>query len=298
MKGSWNNLVGILALALVFVAAAAVIAQDKAHRTLFGNRAVQRELRLSEEQQARVDAILAEMEREIEDKVKAAEGTRTGAQERQQLESRISGEAVARHGPHLQAVLNEDQALRMWQIGAQASGMAVFNNDRARRVLKLTREQMEKMRDLSNEMVAKVKQVALSPELDTATIEREAARARKVCFDGMLAVLTAEQRRDFDQLLGKPFDLELLKRSDEERPPALTFVFGLSGQTSFALVNLPETRRKLGLTDEQSAKIQPILKKADEDVTALRLKTLKSLAADFTKLELDEQRRVATTMAR
>ena len=77
---------------------------------------------------------------------------------------------------------------------------------------------------------------------------------------------------------------------------SFSFVFGLSGQNQYALLNLPEIRQQIALSREQAKQIQSLLKKADEEVTAVRLKTLKSIDSDFAELEADEKVRLVQTI--
>ncbi len=77
---------------------------------------------------------------------------------------------------------------------------------------------------------------------------------------------------------------------------SLSFVFGLSGQNQYALLNQPEIRQQISLSREQSKQIQALLQKADEEVTAVRLKTLKDAGSDFAELEADEKVRLVQTI--
>ena len=172
------------------------------------------------------------------------------------------------------------------------AGPAVFNNNRVRRVLKLTDEQCQAVSKLSEKMVQQVKQFELDVNIPIAEVQEKAALAQKNYVRDVLALLTDQQRRDFDQLLGKPFDQELLKHSDGAKPRCLTFIFGLSGQNQWQLAVIPETRRELELSDQQMQQIQTLADQADKDLTKLRLATLKGATADFPDLELTEKQRI------
>ena len=83
-------------------------------------------------------------------------------------------------------------------------------------------------------------------------------------------------------------------KGPETRP--LSFVFGLSGQNQYALLNVPEIRQQISLSREQSKQIQALLKKADDEVTAVRLNALKSIDSDFAELNADEKVRLVQTI--
>jgi hypothetical protein len=103
--------------------------------------------------------------------------------------------------------------------------------------------------------------------------------------------LTAKQRKDFNDLMGKPFDLERLRNSDGKRPPSLTFIFGLGGANSYVLLGDASVRRELQLSEAQSETIKRLLQQGDKDLTAVRLDVLKNAGRDFSEMELAEKRR-------
>ena len=256
------------------------------NRTLVGNRAVQRELKLSDDQLATINSILAKMEEEIAN-LKAASGKATDAE-------RIEQVVLAKRGPDLQAVLNGDQANRLWQIGAQASGPGVFNNPRTIRLLMLTREQDEQIAMLLATMAQEMTKLATDPSLNLPTIEQKVQIAQQSCLKSCVAVLSVEQREVFNKLIGQPFELDLLKRSDGVKPRPLTFVFGLGGQNAFVLIGA--MRKDLGLSESQSKQVQALLKKTDQDLTKTRLEVLKGADKAFPDMTAEEQYHVVKTI--
>jgi hypothetical protein len=261
---------------------------DKSNRTLFGNSAVQRELKLTDEQKAKINAILSEMEVQIAKAVKAVEGD-------PEQEADIIDSMLVQQGPQLEAVLDRQQALRIWQIGLQAGGSAMFNSGRVRRVLNLTPEQLTKMSDESEKTVKRVTLLAKDPTVDRETIEEQAEIAKQESMKSSLAILTARQRADLQVLLGKPFDVELLKYPDGQAPRPLTFVFGIDGKNAFLLVN-SSLKQELELSESQSKQIKEALQKNDKNLTAIRLSVLKGADKSFPDMSVDEQRRLVHTI--
>lgn len=279
---------GLIIILTLVVTASVVDAADQSNRTLFGNAAVQRELKLTDEQKGKINAILAEMEVQIAKAVKAAEGD-------PEQEADIVDSILIQQGPQLEAVLDRQQALRIWQIGLQAGGSAMFNSGRVRRVLNLTPEQLTKMSDESEKSVKRVQLLAKDPEVDRATIEEQAEVAKQESMKSSLAILTAKQRADLQVLLGKPFDVELLKYPDGQAPRPLTFVFGIDGKNAFLLLNSP-LKKELELSETQSKQIQELLQQYDKNLTSIRLSVLKGADKSFPDLSVDEQRRVVRTI--
>lgn len=271
-----------------FLAPCHADAADKRNRTLFGNRAVQRDLKLTAEQQAEITRLLDEMEAEIARQVKEA-----AEKKQNETEEDIATAVLTRQGPRLQQVLNKQQAVRLWQIGAQASGPDVFHNDRVARVLEYTPDQVKKLADLSEKMAKEVTALALDTKLDPKTLEQKADAAKRECFRASLAVLTEQQQKDLKGLVGRPFNLAMLKYGNGELPRPLTFVFGLTGQNWFVLMSSAETRKELELSKLQTTEFQRILTKADADMTAVRLAVLKGADKDFPDMTAGEQLAVA-----
>ena len=217
------------------------------------------ELDLSKEQQATIDKILVEMENEIQTRLKAALAENPNAKDAaESIEAKIADEAIAKHGQRLMAVLNKEQANRFWQIGAAAQAPPHSTTIECGAVLKLTDEQQQKMLELSEKMVEQVNRLALNVEMPVQEVQEKADLAQKDYMRAVLASLTERQRQDFDQLMGKPFNQELLKNSDGTKRRSLTFVFGLSGKNQWALATFPETRRQLALSDKQDQQIQAL----------------------------------------
>lgn len=281
--------VGFTSLGLLLCLAAMASmadAQDTSNRTLFGNPAVQRELKLSLQQRTKIAAILADMEAEIARKVKESS---------KEKEAEIASEVLSKQGPRLQEVLTPPQALRLWQIGVQASGPAMFNSNRVLRVLKLTPEQEDVMADLSEKMVKEVTRLATDPKLDLKTIEERADQAKRTYFISVVTILTDEQKTALRELIGKPFELDALK-SGYQLPRPLTFVFGVTGRNGFVLLNTKDVQKDLKLQQSQLSDIRAKLKQLDDQLTTVRLSVLKGADKDFPDMTLEEQQRIVKTI--
>ena len=196
---------------LLCCAAASAMADESPQRTLFEHRSVQRELNLTDDQQKQVDEIVAEMRTKIAQRRKEAAAKAENEQEARTLGERAADTVVAEQGQRFMAVLDQRQATRFWEIGAQTAGPEVFNNNRVQRVLKLTDEQRQKMGEIYGAMEEELVKVLTDATLNIEERQRETLRIREGCRGKLLTVLTPQQRKDFDSLLGKPFDDDPLK---------------------------------------------------------------------------------------
>jgi hypothetical protein len=278
---------GLIVLQLIFTMSIAHGA-DKSNRTLFGNAVVQRELKLTDDQKSKINAILSEMEVQIAKAVKAVEGD-------PEQEADIIDSILVQQGPQLEAVLDKPQALRIWQIGLQAGGSAMFNSSRVRRVLNLTPEQLTKMSDESEKTVKRVTLLAKDPGVDRETIEEQAEIAKQESLKSSLAILTTRQRADLQVLLGKPVDVELLKYPDGQAPRPLTFVSGLDGKNGFLLV-ISKFKKELQVSESQNNQINEALQKNDKNLTSIRLSVLKGADKSFPDMSVEEQHRIVHTI--
>lgn len=274
------------ALLLILFCTGAVHA-DAPSRTLLGHRAVQRELKLTPEQQTKIASLLDEIDREIARRVNA-----TAADPVKLSEDAITNEVLAKRGPELQQALTNRQANRLWEISMQASGPGVFGNHRIMRALKLTPEQTERLGEEADKMVDEVTRLALDVDQDGKIIEQKANAAKKECLKASLSVLTDQQRLDLAALMGRPFNLDLLKVPNDQLPRPLTFVFGLNGQNAYVLLSSPDVRKELALSPLQAREFSAILRRADMALTDLRIKTLQGADADFLDLPPAGQLRI------
>jgi hypothetical protein len=268
-----------------------LLAGDNANRTLFGNQAVRKELQLSAEQTEKLDAILAEMESTIAAKLEAAkqEAKPADAGGRE----RITAAVMEQFRERSWAVLDEQQALRLWQIGAQSSGVDVFNNDRVRRVIQFTPDQLRQMNALGRRVNQSIDRAAKEPSADRQALQEFADRQKEIMYEKCLDLLTAEQRAKFHELIGKPFDLDLLANAEGRKPRSLTFVFSLTWQNGHDFLADPKLQHQLELSDQQTEKLRQLLADEDRRLTEVRLGVLKKLDGDFADLATDAKTEVA-----
>src|SRR4029079_5104637 len=87
---------GCFFLLFAYFAGTVGLAADNASRTLFGNRAVQRELGLSEEQQKKIDKILADIEQQIALEMKARGNSSKDVRDLADREEEVSDAVLAK----------------------------------------------------------------------------------------------------------------------------------------------------------------------------------------------------------
>lgn len=202
------------ALFVAFVLAAGAASTcnggDGPSRTLFGSKAVQKELKLTDAQQKQVEAIVLTVETRIADAEKEATKASEDPRVVERIYRELEGRVLAEEGGRFMALLDKEQALRFWQIGAQSAGRKVFGNNRVLRVLQLSDDQKKAMLEHQDRMMQELTKIVTNVDLDIATVQARADAAERDCYAKMLGVLNEKQKKDFDALLGKPFDVKLL----------------------------------------------------------------------------------------
>jgi hypothetical protein len=167
---------------------------------------VQENLKLSDEQKGKIEAIVEKLRSERQ----AAFVDRNASQEERQKKFAELQEKTKTSGEEAGKILSKEQLERLDQIGLQALGANALADERVASELKLTDEQKEKLMGVRQEMFAKMQ------ELGREAPQEKRAELRKETNDKALAVLTDEQRTQFAKMQGEKLDL----------PPGAAFGFG------------------------------------------------------------------------
>lgn len=172
-------------------------------------KAVAEELKISQEQLEKLKAWSEDAPRRLQAAIQAA----------------MQAEVYRQLGD----VLTADQIKRLKQINLQAEGLRAFTNPEVSAALNLSDDQRAEIRKISEETTAAVRE-AFSGTFTRGErpSEERMAEARKkaqaIQADALAkakGVLTAEQKRTWDTLMGEPFDVSSL--------PPTGFGFGFGG---------------------------------------------------------------------
>ncbi|RJP42130.1 MAG: hypothetical protein C4547_00785 [Phycisphaerales bacterium] len=189
---------------------------------LVGMEAVRAELKLTDEQKATVDEIIA-----------AERGGErpdfSGTQEMTEDERRAHFEKLRReheekvHGL-LAKVLKTEQMERLLQIQLQSLGVAGLNRPDVAARLELSSEQKEKVAALLQERSTKLRDAMRSLFQegggDFSAMREKLDELRRQEDEKVLAVLTDPQRAALEKLKGEPFDMPRFGRGPGPRGPA------------------------------------------------------------------------------
>ncbi len=105
----------------------------------------------------------------------------------------------------LDEVLLPEQLERLEEISLQTRGTMALMDPEIAAKLNITEEQKAKFEEIRNKSGERMREVFGSGDRDK--MREEMAKVRKESDDASLAVLTAEQRKQFDEMKGEPFEM-------------------------------------------------------------------------------------------
>ncbi len=210
-------------LAAVVLLASPVLAQQRQQGSLLTNKSVQEELKLTEEQVKKateIDKTIGDKRREEMGKLSAEE--RRGDKGRE-LGKKYSDEMTAELGK----VLKAEQQTRYKQIQFQQSvsralsgggrrpggdgGMqrAFYEMATVADAMKFSGEQKEKLKTLNEETKKKVADARQEAGDDRAKSREATAKIVKGTMESIQKILTAEQKKKWEEMSGKPFTIRI-----------------------------------------------------------------------------------------
>jgi hypothetical protein len=174
---------------------------------LINNEAVQKELKLSEEEVTKgKEAVQGITEKYQEEFGKL----RDLDQEERMTKMR---ELTTKQGEETYAALEKawkpEQVKRLKQIGVQAQGLQAFMSPAVDKALKLTDEQKEKVRSLQMEQGEEMQGLRGGGGGDPTEMMKKMATMRKEFTGKAVALLTDDQKKEWKELTGDPFDVPM-----------------------------------------------------------------------------------------
>jgi Spy/CpxP family protein refolding chaperone len=168
--------------------------------TLLGNKSVQEELKLTDDQVKKVT-----------DLAKKQGTARQALRELEGEERAKKMQEMAKEGDKMVAeILKPEQAKRLKQIQLQQQGSQAFNNPEVAKELKFTDEQKSKLREIQQD--AEKQRAALRQPGgggDRTEAFKKMSEINKATTEKAMALLTPEQQATWKTLAGEPFKGEI-----------------------------------------------------------------------------------------
>ena len=193
---------------------------------LLRNEKVQKELNLTDEQKKNIEKLSQEMRPQRPGKPgeRPSEEPSKERPDRDAMRKKMD-ERMQQIEKKLADILKSEQLARLKQIQLQVSGVAALSTPEVVKALELTDTQQKKLTAISDRVRQQMfQQGGDRPHRRNAKSSGAMEKMRKIQKDAMtkaLQVLTADQRRKFEELKGQKCDLDLssLNRPRERRDP-------------------------------------------------------------------------------
>jgi Spy/CpxP family protein refolding chaperone len=173
---------------------------------LLGNTSVQEELKLTDSQKEKIKEFAAKQQ-------EARAGLRDLSQEERAEKARELNKAAETFAKE---TLTAEQHKRIKQIVLQQAGVLAFNGEEVQKELKLTDEQKEKIKTLAEDMGKDMRELGQpGGGGDFQEMRKKMEALRKEYVGKAAEVLTAEQKKQWADMTGKPFELKIeMRRPD------------------------------------------------------------------------------------
>lgn len=166
---------------------------------LLNNKGVQKELKLSDGQIAKVD----EQSKKNREKMQEAFGDQDKMQE-------VFKEISAETAKFIKDELNADQQKRLKQIQRQQAGPAAFAEEDTAKELKLTDEQKSDIKKINEELGEATREAfqgAFGDQEKAREARKKVQTLEKHSMEKITKMLTPEQEKTWKELTGEPFEV-------------------------------------------------------------------------------------------
>jgi hypothetical protein len=172
---------------------------------------VQQELKMTPDQISKLQSKSQEVRQATMELMREAGGPQAfqemSQEERQQLMEKM--QAIQKKA--ISELLNADQQKRYHQLELQQQGVMAFGRKEVREALKLTADQGEKIQEIQRSQMQAMREAMQGVDFQNMTDEERQAMQRrmealqKATYDKCVAVLTAEQQKQWKEMIGEPF---------------------------------------------------------------------------------------------
>jgi len=213
----------VLAFGLVAMTSAPVWAQGRGGfgggfgggggAMLLSNKGVQEELKASDEQAKKLDALAEETRTKNRDQFEKLRDL--PQDERREKMVELNRESQADLHASLTKILKPEQVKRYHQIQTQQAGVMAFSTPRVQEALKLTDDQKSKIREIaeSNRGGGFAGLNKDSSADERAEARKKMAATRKENLAKVEAILTADQKAAWKDLVGSPYEVKFERRN-------------------------------------------------------------------------------------
>lgn len=187
------------------------------HMFLANNKALQDELKITDEQKTKLEAVAKEQMEKAREAGRGGFNRDASDEERKAAREKME-KAAAESRKAFEEVLDKDQVKRLHQINYQYMGIRAFSDKEVQSALKLTDDQKESIKSIADEYNRERMEImrgAFQPgerpsEEDRKKMQDKTNALQKDAEEKIAAKLTDEQKKAWKDLIGEKFDVSKL----------------------------------------------------------------------------------------
>lgn len=174
---------------------------------LLANPGVQKELKLTDEQLGKAETWVRDQQGKTQERMQSLRDA--SAEERREAMAKYEAETKKA----IAEILKPEQMKRFDQIHMQQMGIAAFMDETVVKALKITDDQREKVREIQMAMMTEMRESFQpggggDPQANMAKMNT----LRKTTFDKAVALMTADQKAAWKDLIGEPYEVKFEPR--------------------------------------------------------------------------------------
>ena len=177
---------------------------------LVGRAEVQKELKMDTEQVEKANALSADFREKMTDLRSQLDGLQGEEMvtKRTELMKPINEETTKK----VKSFLKDDQYTRLTEIELQQRGLAAFADPAIAKKLSITEDQKSKVSAMMTDMQADLRDIMQSAGDDRQAAMKKATELRAETTKKVMALMSADQKKTWEEMTGKPFTLAPMQR--------------------------------------------------------------------------------------
>jgi hypothetical protein len=202
---------------------------------LLGNKSVQKELKLTTEQIAKIKELDRRMQKKLEKAFEDALKQKLSTEEGDQKLQAVANDVEAETAKLVKETLEPDQVKRFKQIERQVAGPVAFTHEDVAKELKLTEDQKNALQKLVDTLIKETRELLKGKSGEKREAAKQKARdMRQEALEKATDLLSADQKKEWKEMLGAAFEWK------PDRPAAkLT-----TPRSKDSIPDFPKTKKK------------------------------------------------------
>jgi hypothetical protein len=175
---------------------------------LVGNKSVQQELKLSDEQTQKATKLAEDLRAKAREKMEGLSQEEQRGEKGREIRQALNEEAKG----SVKDILKTDQLVRLDQIILQQRGLQAFADAKVQEKVSLSDDQKTKIKEIAGDIQTRQRELRQEFANDRQGAMQKMMALRKEGMDKALGVLTDSQKKSWKELTGEPFEVKFEQR--------------------------------------------------------------------------------------